>query len=103
MDKKKKNTTFVIVALFVCLIIAFFVSPFASSSPDGLEKAAERLGFLGLGEVTVWAHSLMPDYSVPVLGEGAISGMVAGVVGTLILFGLGWGVGAVLKKKKSRT
>ncbi len=99
MDKKKKNTGFIIGSLFVCLVIAFLLSPFASGSPDGLEKAAEHLGFLHLGEVLVWTHSIMPDYGVPCLGERTVSGMLAGLVGTLILFGLGWGVGAVLKKR----
>jgi hypothetical protein len=100
MDKKKKNTRFIIIALFICLVIAFLVSPFASSSPDGLEKAAEKLGFLHLGKVLVWGHSLMPDYSIPFLGERPLSGMIAGLVGTLVIFGLGWGVGAILKKKQ---
>jgi hypothetical protein len=101
MDKKKNNTRFIFISLLICLIIAFFLSPFASSNPDGLEKAAEILGFLHLGEVLVWGHSVMPDYSIPFLGERPISGMIAGILGTLVLFGLGWGVGAVLKKKKS--
>ena len=98
---KKSNTGFVVVALFICLIIAFLLSPFASSSPDGLEKAAERLGFLHLGEVLAWGHSLMPGYTIPLLGEKPISGMAAGLVGTLVLFGLGWGLGTVLKRRKS--
>ena len=98
---KKNNTGFIVVALGICLVIAFFLSPFASSSPDGLEKAAEKLGFLHLGEVLAWGHSLMPDYTIPLLGERPISGMAAGLVGTLVLFGLGWGVGAVLKRRKS--
>lgn len=100
MDKKKKNARFIVIALFICLVIAFIVSPLASSSPDGLEKAAEALGFLHLGEVSVWVYSLLPDYSVPFLGETKLSGMIAGVIGTLLLFGLGWGVGAILKKRK---
>ena len=90
---KKNNTGFIVVALFVCLVIAFLLSRFASSSPDGLEKAAERLGFLHLGEVLAWGYSLMPGYTIPLLGERPISGMAAGLVGTLVLFGLGWGVG----------
>ena len=98
---KKTNKGFIIAALAICLVIAFFLSPFASSSPDGLEKAAEELGFLDLGEALVWGHSIMPDYSIPFLGDGPISGMVSGVIGTLILFGLGWGVGTVLKRRKA--
>jgi hypothetical protein len=101
MDKNKKDTRFILVALFVCLVIAFLLSPFASSNPDGLEKAAEKLGFPGLGEMLVWGHSLMPDYTIPVLGDRPISGMIAGIIGTLAIFGLGWAVGAVLKRRKS--
>jgi cobalt/nickel transport protein len=100
MDKKKKNTWFIIVALLVCLLIAFLLSPFASSSPDGLEKAAEKLGLLHLGEASVWMHSFMPDYSIPFLGETKLSGMVAGLIGTLLIFGLGWGIGMILARRK---
>ena len=103
MDKNKRNRRFVTAALFVCLAVAFFLSPFASSNPDGLEKAAERLGFLNLGEVPAWGRSLMPDYAVPFLGETTLSGMVAGLVGTMLLFGLGWGVGVILRKRKRGT
>jgi hypothetical protein len=98
---KKSNTGFIVVSLIVCLVIAFILSSFASSSPDGLEKAAEKLGFLHLAEVLVWGHSLMPDYTVPALGDRPISGMIAGLIGTLAIFGLGWGVGAALKRRKS--
>ncbi len=100
MDKKKSNRRFIVIALLACLVIAFFLSPLASSSPDGLEKAAEKLGFLHLGEVLVWGHSLMPDYSIPFLGERSVSGMIAGLLGTLAVFGLGWGVGFALKRRK---
>ncbi len=103
MDEKKKNIRFVVIALFVCLAVAFFLSPFASPNPDGLEKAAEKLGFAHLGEASVWAHSLMPDYRVLFLGGTRGSGMVAGLIGTLLVFALGWGVGAILKRKKKDT
>ncbi len=100
MNKKKRNTRFFVTALFICLLIAFFLSALASSSPDGLEKTAEKLGFLPLGEVLVWGRSLLPDYTVPCLGESPVSGMIARLVGTLLIFGLGWGVGVILKKRK---
>jgi cobalt/nickel transport protein len=100
MDKKKKNTVFIVIALFICLAIAFFLSPFASSNPDGLEKAAEKLGFLDLGEISTWGHAPMADYAIPFFGESRFSGMAAGLLGTLLVFGLGWGAGAILKRKK---
>ncbi len=94
VDKKKKN---VIVVLFlVSLAMAFFISPFASSNLDGLEKVAEKLGFIESGEEAVWETSPMPDYSV--YGDSRLSGMVAGIIGTLILFGLGVGTGTMLKR-----
>ncbi|MFH1854041.1 MAG: PDGLE domain-containing protein, partial [Candidatus Omnitrophota bacterium] len=36
--------------LTAALILAFVVSPFAASSPDGLEKVAADNGFLEKGE-----------------------------------------------------
>jgi PDGLE domain-containing protein len=94
VDKKKKN---VIVVLFlVSLAMAFFISPFASSNLDGLEKVAEKLGFIDRGEESVWETSPMPDYTA--YGDSRLSGMLAGIIGTLILFGLGVGAGVLLKR-----
>ena len=38
----KKNYTFVLVGIIAALVIAMFLSVFASSFPDGLEKVAEN-------------------------------------------------------------
>ncbi len=95
-EKKKK---IVIVVLFiVAIIVGFLISPLASGHPDGLEKVAELLGFLDLGEGAVWESSPMPDYTI--FGDSTVSGMLAGLVGTIVLFGLGFGLGALLKKGK---
>jgi hypothetical protein len=106
MARKKKTTekrpkaAFIIAALLVAILIAFLVSPFASSHPDGLEWAAEKLGFIDLGELAVWEKSPMPDYTM--FGDSTISGMLAGLLGTVIIFGIGWAMGAVLKKGKAK-
>jgi len=97
----------VIVLLVASAFIAFFLSPYASSDPDGLEWVAEfgvpeNLTFIEKGEDAVWEGSPLPDYTVPVLGEEAhISVMVAGIVGTLLLFGLGFGAAILLKKREN--
>jgi len=106
MKKKRTFSAVVIVLLALSAIIAFFLSPYASGDPDGLEWVAELgvpedMTFIEKGEEAVWEGSPLPDYSVPALGEEAnISVMVAGVVGTLLLFCLGLGMAMILKKSE---
>lgn len=65
---------------------AVLISPLASGSPDGLERVAENLGFLGIGQDA--PYQILPDYTIPFLGETALSTILAGVVGAAILMGL---------------
>lgn len=105
-SKKKTFSVVVIVLLVLSAGIAFLLSPYASSDPDGLEWVAEfgvpeNLTFIEKGEEAVWEGSPLPDYTVPALGEEAnITVMVAGIIGTLIMFGLGFGMAMILKKSE---
>jgi cobalt/nickel transport system permease protein len=67
-------------------LAAVFISPLASSNPDGLERVAENLGFLGIGQDA--PYQILPDYTIPFLGETALSTVLAGIVGVVILMGL---------------
>lgn len=108
---KKKLGLWIFVgsALVVALILGVFVSPFASSSPDGLEKVAEDKGFLEKAEETepAWEHSPIPDYAVPgVKNERTATGL-SGLIGVLltaaVAAGLGlavYGLGKVWSKNK---
>lgn len=69
------------VALAVTLL-----SPFASADPDGLERVAGDIGFLSLGQDA--PYTMLPDYTIPFLGETPLSTILAGIVGALIVFGL---------------
>jgi cobalt/nickel transport system permease protein len=80
------------VALFAVLL-----SPLASASPDGLERVAEDMGFLGLGQDA--PYQILPDYTIPFLGETALSTIVAGVVGALVVLGLMIVLGQSLRKR----
>jgi len=106
MNKKKTFSVVVIVLLVVSAGIAFFLSPYASGDPDGLEWVAEfgvpeNLIFIEKGEEAVWEGSPLPDYTVPALGEEAnITVMVAGIIGTLVMFGLGFGMAMILKRRE---
>ena len=69
---------------------------FASEHPDGLEYVGQKLGFLTEASAPVLSAPI-PDYQLPVLGVGtstalAIATAVAGVVGTLVVFGVGLGL-----------
>lgn len=79
-------------------IVTVLLSPLASSDPDGLERVAGQLGFLQLGRSAPF--HILPDYSLPFLGKTALSTMVAGVVGVLVVLGLVIVIGGLLRRKK---
>jgi cobalt/nickel transport system permease protein len=82
--------------LLVALAVVLF-SPLASSDPDGLEKVAEDVGFLGLGQSA--PYEIIPDYTVPFLGETPLSTIVAGIIGALIVAGLAFMIARSLNRK----
>ena len=91
----KRNIVF---GLLTALLLAILLSPFASSWPDGLEKVAEDKGFLEKGEVKPSVTSPIPDYAWPGISNEKIATSFAGIIGTLMVFGMGYGVAALLKK-----
>ncbi|MFZ5820540.1 MAG: energy-coupling factor ABC transporter permease [Chloroflexota bacterium] len=81
----------------VISLLAVLLSPLASASPDGLERVAEDMGFLELGQSA--PYEILPDYTIPFLGETALSTIVAGAVGALVLLGLMAVIGQSLRKR----
>jgi hypothetical protein len=91
---------FTIVALALAIGLGTALSPFASSSPDGLEKVAERKAFLDEGRVaSVQETAPVPDYAFPGIGDARLATGVAGFTGTLGVFLLGYGVAAVVRRR----
>ena len=87
------------IGLLVALSLAVFVAPFASPWPDGLERVAEDKGFIELAETQPVISSPVPDYAWPGIRNERLATSIAGLVGTLMLCGLGFGLGYLLKKK----
>ena len=88
-----------LLGLLVALSLAVFISPFASPWPDGLERVAEDKGFIELAETQPVISSPVPDYAWPGIRDERLATSIAGLAGTLVLCGLGLGLGYLLKKK----
>ncbi|MEW6447683.1 MAG: PDGLE domain-containing protein [Bacillota bacterium] len=89
------------IGLIVALLIAGALSPFASPYPDGLEKVAETKGFIDQGEGKEVVHAPIPDYTTPGLKSEGTATAVAGIMGTVITFAAAYGVGRILKQRRS--
>jgi cobalt/nickel transport system permease protein len=81
----KSSANWVTVGLGIALVVAVF-SFAADPNPDGLERVAEDAGFLDRALDPL--YELLPDYTLPFIGNEMVSGILAVVVGTLIVFGL---------------
>jgi cobalt/nickel transport system permease protein len=72
-----------IVGGVIVVLLVLLISPFASSLPDGLEWVAAEQGFLNTTVDS--SYQLLPDYTIPLLGETAVSTIMAGLVGALLV------------------
>ena len=88
-----------VVAGVIVSLLAVLLSPLASADPDGLERVAEDMGFIQLGQSA--PYQILPDYTIPFLGETALSTIVAGAVGALVVLGLMIVLGNMLRRKAS--
>ncbi|MEW6553972.1 MAG: PDGLE domain-containing protein [Actinomycetota bacterium] len=118
-SRKKSIIIFTLAGLAIAVALALVVSPWASSSPDGLEKVAEDKGFIEQAEETepAWESAPIPDYAVPGLTEEAVNEetgeleevpnklatALAGLIGTVAIFLIAWGLALVLKKRGGDT
>jgi cobalt/nickel transport system permease protein len=97
-----KGTTklLVLAGLIVALGLALFVSPFASRSPDGLDKVAADSGLDRAAEEHDLSDSPVAGYRVSGVDDDRVSTGVAGVVGVLVTFGVGLGVFALVRTRR---
>lgn len=85
---RKPVTVFVLLGVAVALALAFFVSPLASSSPDGLERVAIDQGFEGQATEHAMAAGPLADYSVAGVHQTWLSTGLSGVIGVVLCFAL---------------
>ena len=91
---------FIVLAVALAIGLATAVSPYASSSPDGLEKVAEQKAFLDQGRLAaIQEDAPVPDYAFPGVGDARLATGLAGFAGTLGVFALGYGLAAVVRRR----
>jgi cobalt/nickel transport system permease protein len=87
-----RGSGWIAVGLLIALVVTLF-SPLASPHPDGLERVAEDLGFLSAAQDS--PYTILPDYKMPFIENEALSTIVAGVAGTLVVAGVAFGMARV--------
>lgn len=88
------------VGLAVAVALAFVVAPHASSDPDGLEKVAADHGIDASADQHALVDAPLADYSVAGLDDSGLGTGIAGAVGIAATFLVGFGVFAVLRKRR---
>lgn len=98
---KVSTRVFIVVALAIAVGLSVAVSPYASSSPDGLEKVAEEKEFLDDGTLaSIQEDSPIPDYAFPGIENERVATGVAGFVGTLFCFAVAYGIAFLLRRRR---
>ncbi len=96
--KAKGSIGWVVVGLAIALFVVLF-SPYASSNPDGLEYVAASLGFIEQSATA--PYQLLPNYTIPFLGQTSVSTILAGLVGALLVAALAIGLGHLLRNRNT--
>jgi len=82
-ERNSENTTKVsFYGLFIILILLLsLITPFASSSPDGLESVAEEFGFTQTDGIVL----LLDDYGISAVSNNFISTILSALLGVTVL------------------
>lgn len=97
-DSAQGSRGWVVAGILIALAVVL-LSPFASADPDGLERVAHNLGFIGTAQSA--PYQVIPDYTIPFLGATPVSTVVAGAIGALVVLAVAFLAGRSLRKKTS--
>ncbi|WP_420034100.1 energy-coupling factor ABC transporter permease [Streptomyces sp. cg28] len=90
-----------ITGLITSLVLAGFVSFYASANPDGLEKVAHDKGIDSKTEEHASADSPLADYGVKDITDARLSGGLAGVIGVGVTVVAGSGIFWALRRRRT--
>ncbi|MGW3325915.1 energy-coupling factor ABC transporter permease [Streptomyces virginiae] len=87
--------------LVTALVLAGFVSFYASADPDGLEKVAADKGIDEKVEEHAAANSPLADYGVKDVDDARLSGGLAGVIGVGVTVVAGTGIFWAVRRRRT--
>ncbi|MFF8600693.1 energy-coupling factor ABC transporter permease [Streptomyces sp. NPDC015232] len=90
-----------ITGVVTALVLAGFVSFYASASPDGLEKVAADQGIDRKVAPHAAADSPLADYGVKDVSNARLSGGLAGVIGVAATLAVGTGAFWVVRRRRT--
>jgi len=88
-----------VIGLLLPLVVVLF-TPLASPHPDGLERVAEDKGFIERARDA--PYEIIPDYLFPGMANENAATILAGIMGTLIVFGLTYGLAWALRRRSEQ-
>lgn len=94
------NRKDIFLGLTLALVLAGIFSLLASSWPDGLERVAEDKAFIEKAEVQPAVSSPIPDYAWPGVENEKLATSLAGITGTLMVFGFGYALALLISRVK---
>jgi cobalt/nickel transport system permease protein len=97
----RSHRTMWAVGLVTSLVLAGFVSFYASTSPDGLEKVAADHGIDKKTEQHASSGSPLADYGVKDVDDSRLSGGLAGVIGVGVTVVAGSGVFWAVRRRRT--
>ncbi|MEV5940562.1 energy-coupling factor ABC transporter permease [Streptomyces sp. NPDC051994] len=89
------------IGILAALLLAGFVSFYASASPDGLEKVAHDKGIDAKTTHHAASDSPLAGYSVKDIGDARLSGGLAGVIGVGVTVAVGSGVFWTVRRRRT--
>jgi cobalt/nickel transport system permease protein len=98
---RTSRRTLWVTGLVTSLVLAGFVSFYASANPDGLEKVAADKGIDQKAEEHAAADSPLADYGVKDVGNARLSGGLAGVIGVGVTVVAGSGVFWAVRRRRT--
>lgn len=82
----------------IAALIVIVLAPLASSDPDGLNRVAEDHGFIDRAQDAL--YSIIPGYAVPGVDDPAVSKVLAGLIGVVIVVALMAGLGLLIRRRR---